>query len=466
MHEQRLAELKAHGQQHLLQFWDELDASEQDAFASQLDMVDMALMEKLFAHREEETDVVSLANDAKEPPAFCLGTGSGAIDPAKAIEAGLAALKAGEVAIIPVAGGQGTRLGFEHPKGMYPVGPVSGATLFQIHVEKTVALAKRHGVRIPFCVMTSPATHDETVAFLDENDRFGLDADDLMVFCQGTMPAVDESTGKLLLASKGSLALSPDGHGGMLAALEKSGTLATLEQRGIKHLFYFQIDNPLVDIGSPEFLGYHILSDSELSSEVVRKQAPLDRVGNVVQVDGRLHVIEYSDLPEEAANRRNDDGSLAIWAGSIAIHVMDLAFLRRMADSADSLPFHVARKKIAHVNDAGEIVKPSEPNGIKFERFIFDLLPQAKNAIVVEVDPRDHFAPLKNASGAASDTPETVREGIASQHRRWLQAAGVEVSDDTLVEICPLYALDEAEVKEKFEAGTKIDSPTYWPEVE
>ena len=226
-----------------------------------------------------------------------------------------------------MAGGQGTRLGFDHPKGMFPIGPLSGKTLFQIHVEKIVAAGRRYGVRIPLYLMTSPATHEETVAFFAAHDRFGLPAEDLIVFCQGTMPAVDAQTGRVLLEAPGRIAASPDGHGGMLAALDRSGALADIERRGIRHLFYFQVDNPLVDICGREFSGYHLLAQSEFSTQVIAKRDPLERVGNVVQVDGRLMVIEYSDLPEEAANRRNADGSLRIWAGSIAVHVMDTALL-------------------------------------------------------------------------------------------------------------------------------------------
>ena len=191
--------------------------------------------------------------------------------------------------------------------------------------------------------------------------------------------------------------------------LERSGALDDIERRGIRQLFYFQVDNPLVDICGPEFVGYHLLSGSEFSTQVVAKRDPLERVGNVVQVDGRLMVIEYSDLPDEAAQRRNPDGSLAIWAGSIAVHVIDAALLRRTADAADGLPFHVARKKVACLDAAGRRIEPSQPNAIKFERFIFDLMPQARRAIVVEVDPARAFAPLKNEPGAKADTPENVR---------------------------------------------------------
>ena len=187
----------------------------------------------------------------------------------------------------------------------------------------------------------------------------------------------------------------------------------------------------------------------------------MDKVGNVVEVDGRSHVIEYSDLPDDVARRRNPDGSLAIWAGSIAVHVFEMAMLDRMAESADGLPFHYAHKKVAHVGAGGDIVEPKTPNAIKFERFIFDLMPFSANAIVVEIDPREGFAPLKNASGAASDTPQMVESMMIAQHARWLKQAGAEVPEGVQVEICPLFALDVEELCQKILPGLKIAQSTY-----
>jgi UDP-N-acetylglucosamine/UDP-N-acetylgalactosamine diphosphorylase len=296
------------------------------------------------------------------------------------------------------------------------------------------------------------------------------------------MPAVDAENGRVLLESPGRIATSPDGHGGMLAAMLASGALNDIERRGIRHLFYFQVDNPLVDICGRELVGYHLLAGSELSTQVIAKRDPLERVGNVVRVDGRLMVIEYSDLPDDAARRRNADGSLSIWAGSIAVHVIDAGLLRRVGGAdipvcrsesgkdgrqeclphQDSgLPFHIAHKKVACIDPSGNRIEPAQPNAIKFERFIFDLMPEAKNAIVVEVDPRLAFAPLKNASGAKDDTPETVRSQLMALYRGWLRQAGATVADDTPVEISPLFALDAEELAGKLPAGLATDAPVY-----
>ncbi len=484
--EQLLSIVRPFGQEHLLASWDKLDDSEQESLGRQIEAIDFALIRRLFEGRNQRGNVAELAVRAEPPPAFRLDAADNPFSPEQARRRAEEALAAGQLGVVLVAGGQGTRLGFDHPKGMFPIGPVSNKTLFQIHVEKIVAAGRRYGVRIPLYLMTSAATHDETVQFFAAHKRFGLAEEDLFVFQQGTMPAVDAESGRVLLESPGRIATSPDGHGGMLAAMLRSGALDDVERRGIRRLFYFQVDNPLVDICGREFAGYHLLAGSELSTQVIAKRDPLERVGNVVQIDGRLTVIEYSDLPDEAANRRNADGSLAIWAGSIAVHVIDAGLLRRVSGGADipvcpvhqtsrgrqeclphpgsshGLPFHIARKKVAYIDPSGNRIEPAEPNAIKFERFIFDLMPQARGAIVVEVDPQLAFAPLKNAPGAKDDTPESVRMQLAALHRGWLREAGAEVADDVTVEISPLYALDAEELRAKVGPGTRIEKPTYF----
>ena len=457
-----LARLALCGQEHLLAFWDRLDDARHTALAAQIEAIDFALIQRLFRKRDEEADFLALAERAVAPPALRLDGADNRFSPEAARQCGAEAIATGQIGAILVAGGQGTRLGFDAPKGMFPIGPVSGRTLFQIHVERLLAVSRRYGVSIPLYLMTSPATHDETVEFFRRHDRFGLDERDLCIFRQGTMPVIDAATGKVLLDAPGRIATSPDGHGGMLAALAGSGALADIRRRGIRQLFYFQVDNPLIDICSPEFIGYHVLCESELSTQVVGKREPLERVGNVVEVDGRLMVIEYSDLPDDLARRRNRDGSLAIWAGSIAVHVMDVAFLDRMAGAADALPFHTARKRVPYVDPSGKRIEPDKPNAIKFERFIFDLLPSAGNAVVIEIDPAEGFAPLKNAPGAKTDTAEWVRARMVARHRRWLHAAGAEVADGMDVEINPLFALDADETAKKIEPGTRVTESTYF----
>jgi len=453
------------GQEHLLRFWDELNDEQQCGLVAQIEAIDFSALAALYEKKDKASGINKLAQQAQAPSSvFTLGKGDAekTITPETAIAQGCEALDEGQVAVVLVAGGQGTRLGFDHPKGMYPVGPVSDSTLFKILAEKIVALGRRHGRPLPFCIMTSHATHAETIEYFEANDRFGIAPEDLLVFSQGTMPAVDLESGRVLLAGKDAIAITPDGHGGMLAAFASSGVLGQLEQRGVKHAFYLQVDNALVDVGSPEFLGYHVLSGSEYSCQAIEKTAPEDKVGNLVSIKGQLKIIEYSDLPEEVGERRNEDGSLTISAGSIGVHIFDIPFLRRMADAPDSLSFHIAKKKVPYLDESGEVQKSETPNAIKFERFIFDLLPQAENAIVVQVAPCDHFAPLKDADGEAdTDTPTWVREQLSAYAARCLRAAGVEVAEGVPVEISPLYALDVEELRGKVSSGMRIDTPTY-----
>jgi len=462
MKEELLKRLAPCGQGHLLAFWDELDPSDRAALADQIDRIDFDLIGRLFCQKDDQANVAQIIDRAEPPPAVRLDPAENRFTPDQARQRGQEALAAGQLGVILVAGGQGTRLGFDHPKGQFPIGPVSGRSLFQIHVEKILALGRRHGVRIPLYLMTSPATHDETVRFFADNGRFGLAEDDLRIFCQGTMPVVDAANGRVLLDRPGRIAVSPDGHGGMLAALGSSGALDDVRRRGIRQLFYFQVDNPLVDIGSIELVGHHLLAGSELTSQVIAKTDWQQRVGNVVEFDGRLQVIEYSDLLKAAPEPPSPDRLLAIWAGSIAVHVIDAALLHRSIDDAESLPFHLAEKNAAYIDADGRRIEPTEPNAIKFERFIFDLIPSAEGAIVVEIDPHEGFAPLKNAAGADEDTPEAVRAAMTAQHTRWLQQAGAEVVDGPDIEICPLWALDAEEMAEKLGPETRVTEATYF----
>lgn len=454
--------LVEHGQEHTLQFWDELKPDQKSRLREQLASVDLDQLSALIAGHDAKQDFAALASSAESPPSI-RADGQGvawSLDDAR--QRGVEALRAGEVGAVIVAGGQGTRLGFDHPKGMFPIGPVSGRTLFQVFADRLAAINQKYDVRIPLYVMTSEATDAETQDYFNSNDFLGLSPDDVLIFQQGTMPAVDSKTGKLLLADKGSLALSPDGHGGTVAALDKNGCFADMEKRGVKHLSYIQVDNPLAHLCDPALIGHHLISGSEMTSEVIRKRYPTERVGNVVSVDGCVQIIEYSDLPDSAAETRSDDGELKLWAGSIAVHILDVAFLKRMRASSDALPFHRASKKVVCIDSSGQAVDPDQPNATKFERFIFDLLPHAKNAFVVESLPSEAFAPVKNANGAETDTPMLARAAISDLHRGWLQQAGASITEGVSVEINPRFSLSAADLVEKISPNMRIDADQYF----
>jgi UDP-N-acetylglucosamine/UDP-N-acetylgalactosamine diphosphorylase len=458
------ARLEPFGQAHLLRFWDELGSVGREQLAKEIVAIDFQQIADLFHQGASSCDWAGMARRATTPPAMRLAerdTGGGRFSAADARKCAIEAMRTGKIGVLLVAGGQGSRLGFDQPKGMYPIGPLSHATLLQIHFEKTLAAGRRYGVPVPMYMMTSPVTHDEQTAFIKERRYFGMPSDDVVVFCQGTMPAVDAATGQLLLASKDALFLSPDGHGGTVAALAASGAIEHMRQRGVEHLFYLQVDNPLAPICNSELIGYHLLAVSDLTSVAVAKQTPQDRVGVFAMIDGQMQVIEYSDLPDDVAAARNPDGSLKFWAGSIAMHMFSVAFLEQSLRLKDALPFHIARKKVPYIDESGELVQPREANALKFERFIFDLMPHARNSLVVEFAEEDVFAPLKNASGAQRDTPEYVRQFIVSQHRKWLEAAGTRIAKDVTVEISPLWALDAEGVAARSDRPVSIDSDVY-----
>lgn len=453
---------RQYGQEQLFQFWKRLSAGEQDNLLAQIATIDLEQIRRLFQKATDEVDWHSLAEKAEPPQAIRLMDSSPPITAQAAMECGEHAIRSGKIAMILVAGGQGTRLGFDQPKGMFRIGPVSNRSLFAMHADSIRGTSRRYGVSIPMYVMTSPATDLATREYFQEHRNLGLGNDELQVFCQGTMPAVDAATGAILMDSPSSLALSPDGHGGIVAALHQQKVLESARQRGIEHFFYAQVDNPLVRACDPLLIGYHLLAQSQMTTQVVSKRFATEKVGNVVAIHGRSNIIEYSDLPEAIANQVLPNGNLKLWAGNIAIHVLDLNFLESSATENNGLPFHRALKSVPFVDASGSLVKPSAPNAIKFERFVFDLLPLADRTIVVEGDAKEVFAPVKNADGAATDTPTHCRLALIAQHKRWLEKAGVSVSDLAKVEINPYWALDANEVQQKIQKPAEILVDTYF----
>ena len=445
-----VAKLEQFNQTHLLGFWDELDAAARESLVAQIESIDFEQLKSLTSGSHDDGDDNRQDRAALPSNLVIAESDENSAAWAAARDRGNAALAAGRVGVILVAGGQGTRLGFPHPKGMYPIGPVSGHPLFQILVEQVIARSKACGKSIPYYVMTSDATHAETVAFFKENNFFGLDESCVHFFTQGNMPAVDGATGNVLLSKKHSIARSPDGHGGMLQALSTSGLLSKMAADGIDLLYYHQVDNPTAIVVDPAFIGFHLEYESELSTKVVRKVSPTEKMGVIVDVDGALQIIEYSELTPEQAAREDADGNWIFWAGNMAIHMFGREFLERT--TAAGLPFHLAKKNVPYIDATGTPQKPddpSAPNAIKFERFIFDALPLAKNALVVEADRDREFNPVKNREG--NDSPETSKAALIRIAREWLEASGHTVAADAAVEISPLAALCAADVQKQSE---------------
>jgi UDP-N-acetylglucosamine/UDP-N-acetylgalactosamine diphosphorylase len=461
-----LADLRARlakvGQEHLLAFHDKLTAEEQVRLRGQIASIDLesvpAWVAAYVKGKPEGGVGASVPTDAgaiKPAPFYPYGKTPGA-EAYRA--AGEAIIRKGEVGAFVVAGGQGSRLGFEGPKGCYPATAITKKPLFQVFAEQILAANRKYGVTIPWFIMTSPLNHEATVAFFERHRFFGLGKENIMFLQQGVMPSFDMATGKILLAGPGEVATNPDGHGGAVAALHKSGALAEMKKRGVKHLSYFQVDNPHVKVIDPLFIGLHATapdSSGEMSSKMVRKASWDEKVGvfcMIDKADGRvpkLDVIEYSDLPPALAKATGPDGELLINAGSIAIHLMSVAFLERLAtDAKVSLPFHRAEKKVPYFDVmAGKVVSPAANNGVKLEKFIFDALAVAERSIVVETDRVEEFAPIKNATGA--DSAESSKALQTRRAARWLARCGTKVPvnaeglPDCVIELSPLTAVCE-----------------------
>lgn len=444
------SKLEKHNQLHILQWWDELTSEEREELSQQIESIDFERIQSLFELGESKTVL---------PPLETL-TVPDADEPGEAEKTlGEDALKKGEVAVLMVAGGQGSRLQFPHAKGMFPIGPVSNHTLFQLHAEKILALGQRYGITPYFLIMTSDATDSEIRQFFDDHNYFGLEQQKVLFFSQASLPAVDLQ-GRVLMDSRSKIFTSPNGHGGVLQALHDHDVLPQMREAGVKHVFYYQVDNPMVYVADPFFVGQHIAKNADISLKVVRKQYPLEPIGNFVLKNGRCDMIEYTELPEEWANMQNEKGQLKFWAGSIAIHVFSMDFLERMTNEFDSLPYHIAKKAVPYVNAQGEKVKPSDKNALKFERFIFDVLPKAERYALVETKHEDEFEPLKNKDG--KNSPATVQAAMIAQAHRWLKANGVEVAETVPVEIGPLYALTEEELATKVEGSLKIEDELFF----
>lgn len=336
-------------------------------------------------------------------------------------ETGEILLGKGQVAAFLVAGGQGSRLGFDGPKGMFDIGLPSHKSLFQLQAERLRNLATQVGHPIPWCIMTSPLNHEATVNFFRDHDFFGMNREDIRFFEQGTICALTPE-GKAVVDND-RLALVPDGNGGCFRALAQSGTLAWLVERGVQYVFLYSVDNALCRICDPAFIGALASDGRALSaSKVVHKAGPNEKVGIFAFQNKKPGVVEYSDLPENYRDMTNPDGNLTFDGGNIAIHLFKVSGLRKLQTS--KLPWHTARKTVCGIEKCW-----------KFEQFLFDAFPLLGSMLPFGVVREEEFSPVKNAEG--NDSPKTARTMIGKLHREWLRKAHVKIAPNKLYEISP-----------------------------
>ncbi|KAG0094081.1 UDP-N-acetylglucosamine pyrophosphorylase [Podila epicladia] len=323
-------------------------------------------------------------------------------------------------------------------------------------------------VTIPWYVMTSGPTRPATVAFFQENNYFGLSSENIVFFEQGTLPCLTFD-GKIMMESKSQIAVAPDGNGGVYAALRGSGVLANMAERKIEYLHAYCVDNCLVRVADPVFIGYCVQKNADCGAKVVRKNAPDEPVGVVCLRNSAFNVVEYSEIDADVAHAINPkNGQLSFGAGNIANHFYTVDFLNKVESFEGDLEYHIARKKIKSVDfQTGEVVAPKQVNGMKLEMFVFDVFPFTERMAVFEVDRREEFSPLKNAPGTGQDCPETSRRDILQQHVRFIESVGGKVvigEDDKQVygaptlEISPLVSYSGEGLAE-IVAGKSIKTP-------
>lgn len=455
-------------QEHVLGGFHQLSAPLQDHLLTQIERVDWPEVTRLIEshvktdqHFETPNKIDPVPIYPNDPPPDL------AAKYAQARSIGESLIQQGKVALCTVAGGQGTRLGWPGPKGTYPATPIRKLPLFACIAEYLRKIQRKYGVACRWYIMTNPINHTATQSYFQEHGYFGLEPDRVLFFQQAMMPAICRQSYKVLLESSSSMALSPNGHGGCLKALYTNGMIEDMKQHGVEQISYTQIDNPLVKAVDPIFLGLHLLEDCQMSSKMVPKTFPEEKLGNFCLVDGHVTVIEYSDLPPELAQQRLPDNQLRFSAGSIAIHVIRVDFVESLNTDGDfGLPYHRADKIVPYLDpSADSIITPQTPNAVKLETFVFDALPKCQRSIVYETQRVEEFAPIKNVDGI--DSVETSRILQTERASRWLEANGVEVARtatgevEAVIEISQLTAVEPSDLADiilpkHIEVGTEV----------
>jgi len=444
------------GQDHVFAFYDELDTRSKASLFDQLQtfnpdrinvLADKALHPPETSEDKPEPSIEPLPADAC---ASILEASADKID--EWYKLGLKLMAENKVAVVLMAGGQGTRLGSSDPKGCFDIGLPSKKSLFQMQGEriyKLQQLAKKEGrpdaeAAIPWYVMTSGPTRAATTRFFENNNYFGLPKENVIIFEQGVLPCISNE-GKILMESKSKVAVAPDGNGGIYQALLTSDARTDMRKRGIEHVHAYCVDNCLVKVADPVFIGFAANKDVDIATKVVRKRAANEPVGLIVQKNGKPDVVEYSEISQEMAEA-TEGKTLKFRAANIVNHYYSFNFLDTIQEWSDKLPHHVAKKKIPYMDtESGETVKPDKANGIKLEQFVFDVFPfvPMEKFACFEVDRKEEFSPLKNARGTGEDDPDTSKKDIMQQGARWLKAVGaivVSETDETGVEVSPLIS--------------------------
>lgn len=395
--------LAEQGQEHLLKYWDELSAAEQKSLLDQIGQVDWSLLELVRRHSGEAEQRGHLE------PLGALEMPEIAARRAEFEKRGIEALKAEKVGAVLLAGGQGTRLGLDKPKGMLNVGVTRTLYLFERLIQNIMDVVKVTGAWIPLYIMTSQKNNEDTVGFFKEHDYFGYDKDHIRFFVQEMVPSVDYN-GKILMEGKAQLSMSPNGNGGWFKSLAKAGYLDELKARGVEWLTTFAVDNVLQRINDPCFVGATLASGCDCGAKVVRKAAPDERVGVLCLEDGKPSIVEYYEMTDEMLTSREANGDLSYNFGVILNYMFRLSTLEE--NMSRHMPVHIVEKKIPFIDENAALVKPEKPNGYKFETLVLDMVHMMHDCLSFEVERHHEFAPIKNREGVDSlvSARELLRE--------------------------------------------------------
>ncbi len=449
--------LRKYGQEHLLRHFKELSDEEKENLLDQILLIDFdlitSLYKKVINHEKNENQ-----QDLQPLKAYEWD----AIDnqeKQQLYDIGIKKIKDSKAAVILLAGGQGTRLGYSGAKGTFDIGLPSHKSLFQLQCERLINISRKCGTYINWYIMTSPVNHDETVQFFDDNNYFDYSKENITFFKQGILPTIDVN-GEIFLEERGKVSMAPNGNGGCFLALKDKGILTEMKEKGIEWIFINGIDNALVRVADPYFLGFAVKTGLPSASKVVSKKSPDEKAGILCYQNKRPAIVEYSELPVELAQKTNDDGNLIYDNANIISHLLKLEVIEEFFNY--EIPFHVAHKKIPYTNISGDIEYPSEPNGYKFESFIFDIFSYVVDMAVLKVRREEEFAPVKNKDG--EDSPFTAKNLVLNLHRNWLINSGVDskLLDRKIVEISPLTSYNGEDIEREliidklFQSGTLL----------
>ena len=379
------------GQQHILQYFDELNDKEKEELLEQIELTDFSVIEKGNSGEASKKGVIA--------PLASLELDEINTKKEHFMEIGINAIKEGKVAAVLLAGGMGTRLGSDDPKGVYNIGKTKDVYIFQRIVENLMDIVKLTQTDIYLFVMTSDKNHTKTVSFFKEHNFFGYKEDYVKFFMQEMAPATDYE-GKVYMESKSRISNSPNGNGGWFSSMKKWGILDIIHNEGIQYLNVFAVDNVLQKIADPGFIGAVMERGVEAGAKVVKKAAPDEKVGVMCLEDGRPSVIEYYELTDELMNTLNEKGERVYNFGAILNYLFEVKALERIIDN--QMPVHIVEKKIPYMDENGNLVKPEEPNGHKYELLILDMIHDLKSCLPYEVERNKEFAPIKNKTGIDS----------------------------------------------------------------